>query len=345
MKISYLALVLFALLSAKFTTADTVITKDGSLLNGTVTLVDKGFVYLSTTYAGNLKLKQTIISSLETDKPMALRLKDGTVTSGMISANKNGLLAVESDTGIVTTRVIEIAASWQPSKVDPEIDRNRRKWKNNFAVDLNGRTGNVERFNLGMELDLRLKGPRDELYLGFEYEQGDENGNKTEDRALGQISYERFGKKKLGWFILSSLETDPLNDVYLRSMTSSGSSYRWINNDVQTFVSRNGLGYRFTDFESEGSDTESSLTFETSFIHTLKFQDWFYIENEVSYSPSLSDPGRNYNLAHESSVRIPIGNGESFWIRIGMRNEYESLSSANEKLDTNYYSQLIYSWK
>ena len=117
-----------------------------------------------------------------------------------------------------------------------------------------------------------------------------------------------------------------------------------INTDNQTLVARNGLGYRFTEFEADGSDNESTATFETSLFHTLTFKNWFYLENLISYSPSLADKS-NYNLAHESSVKIPVGTGESFWVRFGVRNEYETETTAAEKLDTNYYTQLIYSWQ
>jgi hypothetical protein len=30
---------------------------------------------------------------------------------------------------------------------------------------------------------------------------------------------------------------------------------------------------------------------------------------------------------------------------MGIKNEYESETSAEEKLDTSYYTKLIYSWK
>ncbi len=338
----------FALLALSFwvhvAVADTITTNDGSKLNGTITLIDRGFIHIDTVYSGKLKIEQTNVASFETESPLVVRLNDGIVVPGKVTSSKDGMLSIKAGDNTINTKLTEIKAGWMPDKTDPELERSRRKWKNDFAFDLNGRTGNVDRFNLGLELDFRLKGPKDELYFGFDYEQGEENGNKTQDRALGQISYEQFGNKKLGMFVRTTLETDPINDVYLRSSTSSGVSYRFINKDNHTLVTRNGLGYRFTEFETDNSDNESTPTFETSLMHTLRVKDWFYLENEVNYAPSLADID-NYNLAHESSIRIPVGKEESFWIRIGMRNEYETQTTAEEKLDTNYYTQMIYSWQ
>ena len=344
MRFKHLAFIIAAIFFAQAVIADTVTTKDGSVLNGTVTLIDKGIIHIDTPFAGKLKLKQEEVVFFKTESPLVFRLKDGVTTPGTVTPKKDGSLVIKAESEAINTHIADIKASWTPDKIEPELERNRRKWKNNFAFDLNGRTGNIDRFNLGMELDFRLKGPKDELYLGFDYEQGEENGNKISDRTLGQISYEHFGNKKRGWFIRSTLEKDPINDVSLRFTNSSGSSYRLINNDNQTLVIRNGLGYRFTDFEAAGSDKESTATFETGLFHTLRCKDWFYLENAFNHSPSLTDLSNN-NLAHESSIRIPVGNGENFWIRIGMRNEYESETSAEEKLDTNYYTQFIYSWK
>ncbi len=343
MKRHYLTLILATLFSILNVFADTVVTKEGSTLNGTITLIDQGVIYLDTPYAGKLKLKQEDVASFESATPLNFRLNDGKSILGTVTKN-NKTLKIRSDDTTEKTSVEQIAASWAPDETDPEIERNRRKWKNEFAADVNGRTGNVERYNFGAELDLRLKGPDDELHLGLDYEQGEQDGRKTADRKLGQLGYERFNKNKVGWFTRSILETDPINGIELRSTSSYGISYRLINNEVQTFVVRGGLGYRYTEFEDGDPENESTLTVDPGIFHTYKYKDLFYIENELSYSPAL-DNFNNYTGFHDSSIRLPIGNDGRFWVRAGVRHEYESQTSAAEQLDTNYYSQFIYSWK
>lgn len=344
MKFKYLTTILVAAFLALTATADTVTTKDGSTLSGTITLIDKGVIHLDTPYAGKLELKQEEVASIESTSPLNFRLDDGVNVSGTVTPKDNETLEIRSDDKKEKTSIDQIAASWTPDKVDPEIERNRRKWRNDFAADLNGRTGNVERFNFGAELDLRLKGPFDELYLGFDYEQGEQDGEKTADRALGQAGYERFSKKKVGWFVRTILETDPINGISLRSNTSNGISYRLINDEVQTLVVRGGLGYRYTEFEDDSIDNESTITIDPGLTHTYRHKDLFYLENELSYSPAVDDFS-SYTAVHDSSIRLPIGNEGSFWIRAGIRHEYESQTTADEKLDTNYYSQFVYSWK
>ena len=257
-------IILVAFLLLKVTIADTITTTDGSQLNGTITLIDQGMIHIETAFAGKLKLKQETVASFETTNPRVLRLKDGVTVTGTVTAKDTAELNILTNDATVAINTEQISASWTPDATDPEIVRNQRKWKNDLAVNLNGRTGNVERFNFGAQLDFRLKGAIDETRVGFVFEQGEENGNKTQDRVLGQVGYERFNKggRKLGWFIRSILETDPINDVQTRSSTSNGVSYRFINREVQTLIIRSGLGYRFTEFETDRSNNESTVIFK-----------------------------------------------------------------------------------
>ncbi|KRP35882.1 MAG: hypothetical protein ABS34_09745 [Opitutaceae bacterium BACL24 MAG-120322-bin51] len=324
--------------------ADTVTTKDGSTLNGTITLIDKGEIHIDTTYAGKLTLRQDEVATFETEASVVVRLDNGTQMAGPVSATSKGKLKIHGEDGVLETNTSKIGASWAPGAVDPEIVRNSRKWKYDLALNLSGKNGNTDKFHLGTEIDVRLKGPDDELRFGFEYEQGEENDNKTDDRAFGRIGYERFNPKNVGWYLHNALETDKISDINMRSTTGGGASYRVINNDAQTLIVRGGLGYRFTDFETEDREDDSSATFETSLEHSYQYKDFCWLENKLYYSPALDDFA-NYRAIHDSSLKIPVGNGESFWIRMGIKNEYESQTSAEEKLDTSYYTQLIYSWK
>jgi len=333
----------FALLT-QLVFADKVILNDGSVLDGKLTLIDEGVIYFETPDVGKTKLKQEAIASFQTDSPLNFRLEDESIVTGTVAAKSKGVLDIRGTDTIVKTNINSITTGWAIDKPDPVAERNRRKWTNNLGLNLNGRTGNVERFNFSTKLDFRLTGPIDEVYLGFEHEKGEENGNETQDRTVGQASYDRFNKDKLGWFVRTRLEHDGINNIDLRSATSNGIAYRWIKNDIQTLVTRSGIGFRYTEFQGSSVDNESTATLELGLSHTYKCSEWMYIENELNYSPATEDFG-NYNTIHDSSLKMSMGNSKDLWIRFGIRNEYQSLTSADENLDTNYYTQLIYSWK
>jgi putative salt-induced outer membrane protein YdiY len=244
---------------------------------------------------------------------------------------------------VLETSPAKVAAAWTPGAEDPESIRNRREWRYEASVDLTGKSGNTEKYRLGTSFDAVLKGPNDALAFFFEYEQAEDEGNKTEDRMAGGGSYESFFSEVLGWYVRTELETDPIDNIDLRASTGAGLSYRLIKKDHQTLVARTGLGYRYTAFDDH-SEAESSATLDFGLAHSYRFGEYFKMKNDLTFVPATDDFA-NYRIVHDSGVEIPVGSGENWKLRMGIKNEYESESTAEKKLDTSYYTKMIYSWE
>jgi putative salt-induced outer membrane protein YdiY len=159
---------------------------------------------------------------------------------------------------------------------------------------------------------------------------------------MGGGSYESFFSKVLGWYVRTELETDRIDNVKLRSTSAGGLSYRLINKDHQTLVARSGLGYRYTAYNDDSED-ESSATLDFGLAHSYRFNDIFKMKNELTFVPAIDD-FNTYRVVHDSGIEIPVGSGENWKIRMGIKNEYESETTAEEKLDTSYYTRMVYSW-
>lgn len=339
-------------LAASFGTpaiADTVITNDGARLTGSITLIDAGIIHLDTAYAGTLEINQELVSSFSTDEPVFVRLASGSTMAGPVISSGNGKLKIQSEDGTLETEMTRVTASWTPTSEDPAIvalrekeEAMRRKWKFRGGVNLLGKSGNTDQFDLGITFDAVLKSPNDELAFFGEYEQREKNGDTTEDRIAGGMSYESFFSEHYGWYVRTELESDEVDEIDLRSTSGAGMSFRIINKDTQTLVARSGVGYRYTAY-ADGTDNESSATLDFGLAHTYKYKTFFSMENDLSYVPSVDDFGV-YRVVHDSGIEIPLGNGENWKIRLGIKHEYDSQPAAEEKLDTTYYSRMIYSW-
>lgn len=328
---------------SSFSSADILRTIDGALLTGTITLIDKGVIHLNTTYAGSLQIKQDQVASFESDAPRMVRLESGAVMAGPITSDGGNTIRIRSEDGVLETSTAKIAAAWQPSSEDPEIERKRRVWRYSASFDLTGKKGNTDKYQLGTSLVADLISPDDTLRFFLEYEQAETNGNKTEDRTAGGASYEAFFSEVLGWYLRTELETDPIDMIDLRSTTAGGFSYRMLNSEHQTLVARTGLGYRYTAFDHDSED-ESSATLDLGLAHTYRFNETFKMKNELKYVPAIDDFS-NYRFIHDSGIEVPVGSGENWKIRMGLKNEYHSQTAAEENLDTSYYTKMIYSWE
>jgi putative salt-induced outer membrane protein YdiY len=322
--------------------ADRIETTNGSILTGTITLIDKGVIHLETSYAGTLKIDQSQVASFESEEPRVVRLASGTVMAGPISGDSTGTIRIRSEDGVLETNPSKVAAAWSPGAEDPEVARSRREWRYNAQLDVNGDTGNNENFRLGAGLRAELKGPDDTLTFFFNYEQADENGNKTEDMAIGGASYESFFSEVFGWYARTELETDNIDNIKMRSTNGAGLSYRLINTENQSLIARTGAGYRYTAFDND-KDDESSPTLDFGLAHSYRFNEIARMVNEITFVPAIDDFSV-YRVVHDSGFEIPIGSGDNWKIRVGISNEYESEPAAEENLDTSYYTRMIYSW-
>jgi len=337
-------------LPATASQADTVITTDGARLTGSITLIDAGIIHLETSYAGKLEIMQVQVASFETDTPVFVRLASGTIMAGPVTSSGAGKLQIQSEDGTLETDMARITASWTPLNEDPAIIALRekenaklRKWKFRGGVDLLGKDGNTEEFSLGITFEAKLKSPNDELAFFGEYEQSEKNSDQTADRIMGGTSYESFFSERLGWYVRTELEQDKIDSIDLRSTTAAGMSFRLVNKEHQTLVARTGVGYRYTSYD-DNSENESSPTLDFGLAHTYRYKSLFSMENDLTYVPSVDVFG-NYRVVHDSGIIIPIGAGENWKIRMGIKNEYSSQPAAAEKLDTTYYSRMIYSWE
>ncbi|MDQ8192852.1 DUF481 domain-containing protein [Coraliomargarita sp. SDUM461004] len=335
-------ILLSSLFISSIATADVIRTTDGAQLIGTITLIDKGVIHLDTAYAGELKIKQDQVESFQSDAPRVVRLASGTVMAGPIASNGGDTIRIQSEDGVLETNTAKVAAAWAPSAEDPEIARNRRGWRYQASLDVTGKNGNTDKFRIGASFDAELKGPNDTLAFFLDYEQAEDNGNKTEDRTAGGASYESFFSDVLGWYVRTELENDPIDNIQLRSTSAGGLSYRLLHKDHQTLVARSGLGYRYTAYENAQAD-ESSATVDFGLAHTYRFNNQFKMQNDLTFVPAVDDFS-NYRVVHDSGIEIPVGSGDHWKIRMGIKNEYESQTTAEEKMDTTYYTKMVYSW-
>tara|TARA_Y100000588_G_scaffold376656_1_gene454720 strand:- start:1735 stop:2745 length:1011 start_codon:yes stop_codon:yes gene_type:complete len=336
MRLSFL-LILSIIAFSSSVIADVLKISDGSRLYGKITKVEDGTISLKTTYAGTIKVKQSEVLSFETEDPVLANLKGGKILTGAVESKGDKVrIGEENSLGLVNLSQI-LSLKPDPGK-EPKKD-----WIFSAGFDLLGKQGNTEEMSLGANALIARKGPKDELKFTAEFEDREKNSEKTADRIAGGASYEYFFKDSLGWYLRSELESDEITSVNLRSTTGAGASYRLLNRDRQTLVVRSGLGYRFIDYETMKED-ESSLTLDLGLTHNYKFNDMVSIASQLSYVPGIGS-SENNRFVHDSTLVFPIGNGERWSLKLGIKNEYETEPAVPEKLDTTYYSKMSFSWK
>jgi putative salt-induced outer membrane protein YdiY len=327
----------FVLLALLPLSADTVTTRDGSTLVGTIKGIHKGTLTLNTSYAGDIEIDMAEVASFSSDNPLFVRLESGTVLQGTVSDAEGEAIEVSGQDGAMQTEAAAVAASWLPGQVDPDIKAMERKVSYQLAFDLSGKTGNTDEFTLGVSGTARMRGPKDETVIYGSYRRSEADGNTTADEIIGGVRYSNYFMDHFGWYTRVELENDAFENLDLRTTGSVGGTYRWKDTDTFRLVGRLGLAYRYESFNDGTSDESPALDVGLSHYQQLGFADWY---NELSYVPSFEDFG-NFRVVQDSWINLPIE--DSDWaMRVGLKNDYNSEPAAgNTELDTTYYVRLV----
>jgi hypothetical protein len=321
--------------------ADVVETKDGSRLVGKLIKIDAGKVYFTTSYAGDLTLKQSEVVAIETDHPVSVRLDSGTRIAGAISS-PNGALQVAGPDGTITTSIPKVAATWPVGDMDPAIAALQRHWKFEAMVDVNGTTGNKSQLATDFGFGSKLVGPQDELDLYTAYNRQVSEGVKTADQFKAGLDYTSTLGDGTSWFLRDVGGFDRIMDIRFFETVAAGIGHDLIKNKIDLLTARAGLAYRYDGYSVATIPAVNSAAADFELNHDLKTANWELVD-KLNFVPAFSDFS-DYVVNQDSYFQIPLKN-PAWKLRFGLANNLNNRPPPGiKKLDTTYYTRLILDW-
>lgn len=331
-----------AALCALRLSADVVVTANGARIVGKIKLIRGGIITMSTDYAGDISIKQSLVTSITTDMPVAVRTADGTRVIGIVSPAPGGGVAVSGPNEKLGTPVNRIAASWAAGVEDPDIVALRRKWSYEAGVDINGQTGTNHQLSTDYGFKATLTGPDDLLKLYTDYNRQETDGEVSSDQFKAGVDYSDNYTTLKSWYVKDEAGFDRVNDILFYDIAASGLGYDFIKRDNETLTGRAGLSYRYDEYSGPDAGTLSEPGADLGFEYTRKFRTSL-LSDSFSYDPTFEDP-RNFVVSHEVKYDIPLVN--PFWkVSLGMSNSYNSRPvDGVDRLDTLYFARLVLTW-
>lgn len=322
--------------------ADTITTVNGSRISGEVRTINQKSVTVKTDFAGEITIDRSQIVNLTTEFPLVLKLMDGTEVSATTELTADGYLRMGDDGVYRSVSADELVAAWIYELAPPEIAVGPpvRRWEYTVAADINGRSGNSEEMGTMIRTEALREGAS-ELKLYASVDRSKKNGEKSSDETIIGSTYVAFASEedRWGWFLDGELERDEFESIDLRASASTGLSYRVFNHPDHSLQALMGLGYRHESYLDDTSDNTPTLNF--SLKHALTLATWMQMTNTLSYTPSVGD-FEDYLLVQDSGINMPIGDSD-LSLRLGIKNNYNSEPEAGlERLDTIYYSRLLF---
>ena len=336
-----LALVAVALGAAQLS-ADVVETKSGARIVGKVTKIDGGSVVVDTDFAGAVTIKQSEVTGISTDAPVAVRLASGTRIDGKVSGSAGNLQVAGAD-GTISTTVEKVAASWAAGGKDPQLSALDRGWAYEATVDVTGKSGNKSQLATSGAFRATLAGIHDKLVFYTGYDRQVSDGKKSADQFKGGSDYQSNFSGRKSWYVRDEAGFDRIKDIQFYNVAAVGFGYDLIKAPKQTLTGRAGLSFRTENYKNPLTKDVSSAGLDFGLAHSLQLDDSILV-NRLSFVPSFDDFA-NFRLTHESFYELPLAN-PSWKLRFGVNNDYNSKPGKGvEKLDTGYFTRLVLSWK
>jgi hypothetical protein len=330
-----------ALFVAVRVSADVVETADGARIVGKITKIHGGLVTLETDYAGEINIKQVLVTKITTDHPVAVRFADGTGLTGLISSPKADKLRIASSDKSIDVAVGNVAATWAAGEEDPDVVALRRKWSYELDLDVGGRSGTQTQLATAFGYRAKLIGPLDTFQYYTNYARQETNGEVSADQFKLGVDYSDNFLANTSWYVRDEAGFDKVNDINLYDVAASGLGYDFIKQKNQTLTARAGLSYRYDEYAA-GAPALSSTGADFELQYQLKFKK-SQLDDKISFVPAFQDLG-NYIITHDLDFEVPID--KSLWkLSIGVSNNYNSRPVGGvDKLDTLYFTRLVLAW-
>jgi len=317
--------------------ADVVETKDGSHLVGKLAKIDSGVVTFTTSYAGDITIKQSEIVSLTTDHPISLRLASGTRIDGSLATSPAGL-QVASPEGTITTSFPKVTSAWAVGSLDPLAAH----WRYEATVDINGTTGNKSQLGTDVGFGAKRIAPSDELDLYTAYNRQVSEGVKSADQFKAGIDFTDTIVDGTSWFVRDEAGFDRIMDIRFYETAAAGIGQDLIKNDIDTLTARVGLAYRYDAYSVATIPSVNSAAADFELNHDLKTANWELVD-KITFLPAFSNFSE-YIATQDSYFQIPLKN-PAWKLRVGLANNLNNRPPPGiKKIDTTYYTRLILDW-
>jgi putative salt-induced outer membrane protein YdiY len=333
---------LAALMLAGRLSADVVETRNGARIVGQITKIDGGSVYVATSYAGDLVIKQSEVTGIQTDQPISVRLASGTRIDGQVRTT-DGTLRIAGADGTILTSVSKVAATWPEGGKDPALVALERHWKYEATVDIDGTTGNKNQLGTQAGFAAKLVTPQDALTYYTSYNRQVTDGEKSADQLKAGVDYANNFEDRSSWYVNDETGFDRIMDIRLYDTAAVGYGYDLIKNPIDTLTARAGLAYRYDGYRNPLTPTVNSAAADFEIDHDLKLPNWELV-NKLTAVPAFSNM-KDVIVGQDSFYQVPLVN-PAWKLRVGVANQYNSEPGAGiQKLDTTYYTRLILDWQ
>jgi len=337
--LSLFILPVMLLLTGTPASADELLMKDGSRLQGKVVKKEDGILEFETGFAGVIKVQWAEVSELHADEPVTVMLENNETVSAVTIRNMEEEILLEGEVG-------EPGSSIEPDQlafINPAPWRLGAgiRWTGRVNLALKTQRGNTDKDEFDMDAELGMRRKHDRFTLRGQFEKDRNSGTVTDENWKLDNKYDYFTSKKWYYGGRLGLEHDKFSDLDLRTVLGPHIGYQFFETATMNFNTDIGINYVDEDFIEAEDDDYWALGWHVNF-------DRFLIPGRIQFyhrHDGLQDFGDSSGLVINSwtGFRFPIYMG----IVASTEAEIEYDGGAPDdvdKTDKTYRVKLGYQW-
>ena len=346
--------------------SDQIKTIDGNIIEGEVMDADEEYLTVRQRGDSVVFIQWRIISLISRDKEMIIVTHDGNQKKfSILTTTSDGLSA--ADTKLTTTDKISfiypkeriakrpffISEMEQAGKADTKNTmsakgvsqkdnfKQNKPWRGNVDAGLTIQKGNKEALTTNIKTGLSKERTNDNIYFNALMLFETKDGEKNADEQRGTLKYERKHLKKLYSFYQESVEHDEIEKLNLRSITSTGFGYRFIEREKLKYKSEIGPSFTYERFRDDIHQTSPGLRIGNSLDWQILPSTLFYFK--VDFLPVPQDLV-DWRLESDMGLRHKLT--KSLSLNLSWINQYDNKTSAENvsKNDATILSTIGYNF-
>lgn len=303
MRLTFLALLMFALAGALPARADTVLMTNGDRLSGRVVGLDASSLRLRTDYAGEIPLALDRIAQLDSEAPVTLVLKDDSRLAGLLGM-REGRMSIVRAPGAAAVAVVPGRVGSLEQGIVPTA-----AWVFGGRITLGASSsrGNSDVTRGNADGEVVARRGRSRMIVGARGAYARDSGRGTEGNASANGKYDRFLGDKWYAYANSSLEYDPYRDLRLRATAGGGSGYQVLDNARTTLSFEGGVEYVTVQYYDEPDEDFPAGRVALRLDHWL-WQDVVQLFARAEGYANLETIERSF-VRTQTGLRFPLRKG------------------------------------
>lgn len=314
--------------------ADVVTMKNGDRISGKVKAMSDGKLSIETAYAGTLTIAWDQVAGLVTDKPIKIKLTDGSQAAGRAVATGTNTLSL-TGTERKQTSLTKVEAINPP-------DRRKLRIKGQVNLGTDIRTGNTEKQRLDADGRVVFRwGEVHRIRVGGESHREENKGTSTVENDLAYLEYNRFISER--WYAFANLRysRDPFKALSYRYGFGGGMGYQVWQTDITNLSLELGPNYIIEDTTRRG---------EREFVvarWALNFDYWIWLDRIQLYHyheifSRVDAPDETFIITR-TGLTVPIGGGIAASVEYSWDWDNDPDPGKQEE-DTRLLFKLGYRW-